>query len=114
MVRVKRGNVAAKRRREYLNLAKGYVGVHSRLSIMATEQVIQSFNYGYIGRKLKKRFFRKLWIGRINAASRSRQNIYSRFLGALRKTNIFLNRKILSFFAFQKISTFNFLTRYVR
>ena len=54
MVRVKRGNVAAKRRKKYVNLAKGYVGSNSRLSTMAGEQVVQSLNFAYIGRKLKK------------------------------------------------------------
>ena len=57
MVRIKRGKVAAKRRRSFLKLAKGYVGVNSRLSIFATEQIIQCLNYAYKGRKLKKDFF---------------------------------------------------------
>ena len=76
MVRVKRGNVAAKRRKKYLHLAKGYVGANSRLSTLAAEQVVQSLNFAYIGRRLKKRNFRRIWIYRINAASRVRQNIY--------------------------------------
>jgi len=62
MVRVKRGNVAAKRRKKYLKLAKGYVGSNSRLSTMAGEQVVQSLNFAYIGRRLKKRNFRRIWI----------------------------------------------------
>jgi len=57
MVRIKRGNVAAKRRKKYLNLAKGYVGSNSRLSTMASEQVRQSLNFAYIGRRLKKEIF---------------------------------------------------------
>ena len=77
MVRVKRGNIAAKRRKKYLNLAKGYVGANSRLSTMAGEQVVQSLNFAYIGRRLKKRNFRRIWIYRINAASRARKNIKS-------------------------------------
>ncbi len=112
MVRVKRGNVAAKRRKKYLNLAKGYVGSNSRLSTMAGEQVVQSLNFAYIGRKLKKRNFRRIWIYRINATVRMRQNIYSHFIGCLRKTNIFLNRKVLSFLAFHDLPTFNVLERY--
>eukprot|EP01041_Mallomonas_annulata_P013544 gene13544-28728_t len=111
MVRVKRGNVAAKRRKKYLNLAKGYVGANSRLSTMAGEQVVQSLNFAYIGRKLKKRNFRRIWIYRINAASRARNNIYSSFIGSIRKMNIFLDRKVLAFLAFNDLSAFNLIER---
>ncbi len=111
MVRTTRGNVASKRRKKYLNLAKGYVGSNSRLSTMAGEQVVQSLNFAYIGRKLKKRDFRKIWIYRINAATRARKNIYSKFIGSLRNLNIFLDRKILAFLAINDISSFNFLER---
>ena len=93
MVRVKRGNIAAKRRKKYLKLAKGYVGSNSRLSTMVGEQVVQGLNFAYIG-------------------IRMRQNIYSNFIGCLRKMNIFLNRKILSFLAFHDLPTFNTLERY--
>lgn len=113
MVRVKRGNIGIKRRRHFLRMAKGYVGAHSRLSIMAMEQVVQSLNYAYIGRRLKKRCFRRLWICRINAASRLCKNTYSKFFGLLRKKNIFLNRKILAFFVFNQLSTFNFINRLI-
>lgn len=111
MVRIKRGSVAAKSRKKFLNLAKGYVGSNSRLSTMAMEQVIQSLQYAYIGRKLKKRSFRKLWIHRINVAARARQNVYSRFMGILRSKNIFLNRKMLAMIAFHDLSTFHLLDR---
>lgn len=111
MIRVKRGNVAAKRRHKYLKLAQGYVGTHSRLSIMATEQVIQSLNYAYAGRRLKKRSFRKLWISRINSAVRARNGIYSKFIGALRTFNIFINRKLLSILSFNNTHSFNALHR---
>ena len=111
MVRVKRGNIAAKRRKKYLNLAKSYVGSNSRLSTMAGEQVVQSLNFAYIGRKLKKRNFRRIWIYRINAASRARKNIYSKFIGSLRDINILLDRKILSFLAFSDLSSFNLIER---
>ena len=111
MVRVTRGNVAAKRRKKYLTLAKGYVGSNSRLSTMAGEQVVQSLNFAYIGRRLKKRNFRRIWIYRINAASRARQNIYSKFIGSLRNIDIFLDRKILAFLAFTDISAFNVIDR---
>jgi large subunit ribosomal protein L20 len=111
MVRVKRGNVAAKRRKKYLNLAKGYVGSNSRLSTMASEQVKQSLYFAYIGRRLKKRNFRRIWIYRINAAARARKNIYSSFLGTLRKMNILLDRKMLAFLAFQDLASFHTIER---
>jgi large subunit ribosomal protein L20 len=111
MVRVTRGNIAAKRRKKYLKLAKGYVGSNSRLSTMIGEQVVQSLNFAYIGRRLKKRNFRRIWIYRINAASRARQNIYSKFIGSIRNLNIFLNRKILANLAFSDLSSFNVIER---
>lgn len=114
MVRTRRGNVAAKRRKKYFNLAKGYVGSNSRLSTMAQEQVVQSLNFAYIGRRLKKRDFRRLWIYRINAATRARQNIYSIFIGCLRNLNIFLDRKILAILAFSDLQAFNTLERQSR
>lgn len=113
MVRVKRGNIAAKRRKKYLTLAKGYVGSNSRLSTMAGEQVVQSLNFAYIGRKLKKRNFRRIWIYRINAASRARKNSYSLLIGSLRKQNIFLDRKMLAYLAFNDLASFNLLQRHV-
>lgn len=114
MVRVKRGNVARKSRKKYLKLAKGYVGSNSRLSTMASEQVVQGLNFAYIGRKLKKRNFRRIWIYRINAAARARKNMYSNFIGSLRKMNVFLDRKILAFLAFSDLSTFNTIERQSR
>lgn len=111
MVRIKRGNVAAKSRKKYLKLSKGYVGANSRLSSLASEQVIQSLQFAYIGRRLKKRDFRKIWIYRINAATRLRQNTYSKFLGSLRKINIFLNRKLLAGLAFWDLACFQFIER---
>jgi large subunit ribosomal protein L20 len=111
MVRVKRGNVASKSRKKYLKLAKGYVGSNSRLSSLAAEQVVQSLNFAYIGRRLKKRNFRKIWIYRINAATRAKENTYSNFMGCLRKINVFLNRKILANLAFMDLASFNAVER---
>lgn len=111
MVRVKRGNVAAKRRKKYLKLAKGYVGANSRLSTLASEQIVQSLNFAYIGRKLKKRQFRRIWIYRINAATRARKTSYSKFIGSLRKENILLDRKTLAFLAFNDLAVFNGIER---
>lgn len=114
MVRVKRGNLARKSRKKFIYIAKGYRGANSRLSIMAMEQVIQSLYFAYVGRKLKKRTFRKLWIQRINIAARARENVYSRMVGALRAQTIFINRKILSMIAFSDLATFNILERLIR
>ena len=111
MVRVKRGNVAAKRRKKYLKLAKGYVGSNSRLSTLAAEQVVQGLNYAYVGRRLKKRDFRRIWIYRINAAARMRNNIYSTLMGSLRNSDILLDRKVLAFLAFNDLAAFNVIER---
>ena len=111
MVRVKRGNVAKRRRKKYLDLAKGYVGSNSRLSTMAGEQVVQSLQFAYIGRRLRKREFRKIWIYRINAAAHTRENIYSKLIGCLRNLDIFINRKMLSLLAFHDLPVFNTLER---
>jgi large subunit ribosomal protein L20 len=78
---------------------------------MATEQVIQSLNFAYIGRKLRKRTFRKLWIMRINAAARARNNTYSNLMGELRKANILIDRKQLAGLVTADLSTFNLIER---
>ena len=111
MIRVKRGNIAKKHRKKYLKLAKGYVGTASKLSSLASEQVIQSLNYAYIGRRLRKRDFRKIWISRINACTRYINLNYSSFIGLLIKANIFLNRKMLAFLAYTDLTTFHLLQR---
>ena len=106
MIRVKRGNIARKRRKKILHLAKGYQGAHSRLFRIANQQVIKALRYSYIGRKQKKRIFRKLWITRINAASRLNGLSYSRLMNQLKKSNIDLNRKMLSQIAILDSATF--------
>lgn len=107
MVRVKRGNVARKRRKKVLQLAKGYRGAHSRLFRVANQQVMKALRYSYIGRKQKKRIFRKLWITRINAAARANGLPYSKLIHNFKKSNIELNRKMLSQIAILDTSTFN-------
>jgi len=107
MVRVKRGNIARKRRKKILQLAKGYRGAHSRLFRVANQQVIKALRYSYVGRKQKKRIFRKLWIIRINAASRLNGFSYSRLIHNFKKANIRLNRKMLSQIALLDTATFN-------
>ncbi|MGB3641849.1 MAG: 50S ribosomal protein L20 [Rivularia sp. (in: cyanobacteria)] len=96
MPRVKRGNVARKRRKKILKLAKGYRGSHSTLFRTANQQVMKALRYAYRDRKKRKRDFRRLWIARINAACRQHGMSYSKFMGNLKKSNIEINRKMLS------------------
>jgi large subunit ribosomal protein L20 len=95
-MRIKRGVNSIKKRRKILKLAKGYRGTKSTLYRIAREQVMKSGQYAYVGRKLRKRDFRKMWIARINAATRERNLSYSRFIAGLDKAGITLNRKMLS------------------
>ena len=109
MVRVKRGNVARKRRKKILTLASGYRGAHSVLFRVANQQVMKALRYSYIGRKQKKRIFRKIWINRINAASRLNGISYSKLIHNFKKSNIDLNRKMLSQIAVLDAATFKLL-----
>ena len=109
MVRVKRGNVARKRRKKILSLASGYRGAHSILFRVANQQVMKALKYSYIGRKQKKRIFRKIWISRINAASRLNGSTYSQLINKFKKSNIDLNRKMLSQIAILDATTFKSL-----
>jgi large subunit ribosomal protein L20 len=109
MVRVKRGNVARKRRKKILSLASGYRGAHSVLFRVANQQVMKALRYSYIGRKQKKRIFRRIWISRINAASRLSGISYSQLIHGLKKSNIDINRKMLSQIAVLGSSTFKSL-----
>ena len=109
MVRVKRGNVARKRRKKILSLASGYRGAHSVLFRIANQQVMKALRYSYIGRKQKKRIFRRIWISRINAASRINNISYSQLINKVKKSNIDLNRKMLSQIAILDASTFKSL-----
>jgi len=96
MVRIKRGNVAKKRRKKILIIASGYKGAHSVLFRIANQQVMKALKYSYINRKRKKRIFRKIWITRINAASRIEGFTYSKLIFNFNIANIILNRKMLS------------------
>lgn len=109
MVRVKRGNVARKRRKKILKFAKGYRGAHSRIFRVANQQVMKALRYSYVGRKQKKRMFRKIWIARINAASRLNGLSYSNLIHNFKKTNIELNRKMLSQIVILDTQTFKAL-----
>lgn len=112
MVRVKRGNVARKRRKKILSLARGYRGAHSALFRVANQQVMKALRYSYIGRKEKKRVFRRIWISRINAASRIKGISYSQVMNKFKKSKIDLNRKMLSQIAVLDGSTFNSLIEF--
>ena len=96
MVRVKRGNIARKRRTKILKRAKGFFGAHSNSFRIANQQVLKSLRYEYVGRKKKKRIFRKLWIIRINSAVKKYNLCYSQFIFKLKRSSILLNRKMLS------------------
>ncbi len=96
MTRVKRGNVARKRRKKILKLAKGFRGSHSTLFRTANQQVMKALRSSYRDRKNRKRDFRRLWITRINAAARLHGLSYSQLIGNLKKANIELNRKMLA------------------
>ena len=109
MVRIKRGNVARKRRKKILSLASGYRGAHSALFRVANQQVMKALRYSYVGRKQKKRIFRKIWISRINAASRLNGTSYSRLIHNFKKSKVDLNRKMLSQIAVLDKTTFKSL-----
>jgi len=100
MVRVKRGNVARKRRKKVLKLAKGSLGAHSKLFRTANQSVMKALRHAYRDRRRKKRDFRELWIIRINAAAREQGLNYSTLIGLLKKANILINRKMLARMAF--------------
>ena len=95
-MRIKMSVNAKKRRKAVLKQAKGYWGSRSKHYRVANQAVMKSGNYAYIGRRLKKRNFRTLWIARINAACRSNGISYSRFSDGLNKLNVQLNRKVLA------------------
>ena len=100
MTRVKRGNVARKRRKKILKLAKGFRGSHSKLFRTANQQVMKALRNAYRDRRKRKRDFRRLWIVRINAAARQHGVNYSRLVNKLKKADIQLNRKMLAELAF--------------
>ena len=96
MSRVKRGNVARKRRKKILKLAKGFRGSHSKLFRTANQQVMKALRNAYRDRRKRKRDFRRLWITRINAAARMNGMSYSKLTHQLKKADVGLNRKMLA------------------
>ena len=110
MARIKGALATRKRRNKTLKLAKGYWGGKSRLFKTAKEAVMKSGQYAYVGRRLKKRDFRRLWIARISAACKANGINYSTFMNGLKKANITLNRKMLSEIAINDAAGFTALT----
>ncbi len=96
MARVKGALMTRKRRNKVLKAAKGYWGAKSKHFKMAKQAVMKSGNYAFIGRKLKKREFRKLWITRISAEAKNNGMNYSTFMNGLKKAGVTLNRKMLA------------------
>ena len=109
MARIKGALATRKRRNKVLKLAKGYWGGKHRLFKTAKEAVMKSNQYSYIGRRLKKRDFRKLWISRISAGTKANGMNYSTFMNGLKKAGITLNRKMLSEIAIHDAAAFTAL-----
>ncbi|MEG1806068.1 MAG: 50S ribosomal protein L20 [Clostridia bacterium] len=110
MARIKRAVNAVKKRRKILKLSKGYFGAKSKLYRVARQAVMKSQGYAFVGRKLKKRDFRSLWITRINAACRINGMSYSTFINGLKKADITLDRKVLADIAITDPAGFAVLT----
>ena len=106
MARIKGAIMTRKRRKKVLKLAKGYFGAKSKLFKTAKEAVMKSGNYAYIGRRLKKRDFRRLWITRISAAAKINGMNYSTLMNGLKKAGIELNRKMLAELAVEDAAAF--------
>jgi large subunit ribosomal protein L20 len=109
--RVKRGTKRRTNRGKTLARAKGFFLTKSKLHRAAQEAVEKSLRYGYVGRRLKKRDFRALWIVRIGAACRAAEMSYSRFMSGLKKAGIDLNRKVLADMAMQDATGFGALVQ---
>ena len=109
MARVKRAVNAVKKRRKIFKLSKGFFGAKSKQYRAASEQVRRALRYAYVGRKLKKRDFRSLWIARINAAARMNDISYSKLMNGLKKAGIEINRKMLSELAISNAEAFTAL-----
>lgn len=114
MARVKGGVRTRARHKKVLKLAKGYFGAKSKLYRIANQAVMKSLSYAYRDRKQKKREYRKLWIARINAAARMNGLSYSKFMHALKKAGINLNRKVLADMAVNDANGFKMLVEKVK
>ncbi len=114
MARVKRGVTAHKRHKKVLALAKGHVGVRSKIYRRAKESVLHAGEYAFAGRKQKKRQFRALWILQLGNAVRAEGLSYSKFIAALKIKNILLDRKILAELAVNKPEDFKKIIAFVK
>ena len=110
MARVKGAMMTRKRRNKILKIAKGYWGAKSKHFKMANEQVMKSLQYAYVGRRLKKRDFRQLWIARISAGCKMNGMNYSTFMHGLKLANVEINRKMLAELAVNDKAAFTQLT----
>ena len=106
MSRVKGGNKRLSRRKKILRMAKGFFGGRKNLFRTAMEAVDRSMEHAYVGRRIRKRDFRKLWITRINAAAREHDLSYSRFISGLKSAGVDLNRKALADLAVREPEAF--------
>ena len=111
MARVKTARITRKKHKKVLKMAKGYYGAKSVRFRMAKQAVMKSLQYAYVGRKLKKRDFRKLWIARINAAARDNGTNYSTLINGLKKAEININRKMLAEMAVNDPAAFTELVK---
>lgn len=109
MARIKGALMTRKRRKKTVKLAKGYYGAKSRLFKMAKQAVMKSGQYAYIGRKQRKRDFRRIWITRISAAAKMNGMNYSTFMNGLKKADVTLNRKMLAELAVSDAAAFTAL-----
>ena len=114
MARVKKGVNAHKRHKKILKLAKGFYGQKSKVFKAANPAVMRSLRSAYVGRKLKKRQFRQMWIARINAAARMNGMTYSQLMGRIAKQNIGLNRKVLADLAMNNPQAFEAIINSVK
>jgi len=105
-MRIKKGVNAKKKHKKILKLAKGYYGARSKLFRTANEAVMRAQQSSYIGRKEKKRNFRRLWITRINAGTRMYDLSYSKFMFGLKQAGVEIDRKILADLAMNDINAF--------
>lgn len=114
MARIKPSVASRNRRRKILKQTKGFQGGRKRLLRTATEALHRSWAYAYVGRKLRKREYRGLWISRISAAAKLNQISYSRLIDAMKKTDVQLNRKMLAEIAVRHPEDFTRLVEGIR
>lgn len=114
MPRAKGGFKTRRKHKKIIKLAKGYYGQKKNVFRRAKEQVEHSLQYSYVGRKLRKRDFRRLWIVRINAICRANNIKYSEFIGGLKKSGVEINRKMLAHIAYSNPEAFKRLIKIAR